>query len=63
MKAAHAAFLSTRSWFCYQGTCPMVVGNTIVYRDAGHVTTEYARMLDVPFRTAVERLILGQLTG
>lgn len=62
-KAVHAAFLSTRGWFCYQTTCPMVVGSTIVYRDTGHVTPEYAQSLDAPFRNALERLILNQLTS
>jgi peptidoglycan/LPS O-acetylase OafA/YrhL len=62
-KAVHAGFLSTRGWFCFLNICPMVVGHTIVYRDTGHVTTEYARRLDQPFRTAVEQMILNQLTG
>ena len=35
-------FLKTRGWFCYQRQCPMVVGNTIVYRDTGHITQTYA---------------------
>src|SRR5262249_5627334 len=63
VKAVHGAFLSTRGWFCYQTTCPMVVGSTIVYRDIGHVTPEYAKVLDSPFRTGLERLILNQLTS
>ncbi len=29
-------------WFCTEDTCPAVVGNTLVYRDASHITTTYA---------------------
>lgn len=64
--AAHASFLSTRGWFCYRAVCPMVVGHTVVYRDSrdtAHITTAYAQLLAVPFRTAIEHLILDQLTG
>lgn len=31
--------------FCAEGTCPAIVGDTMVYFDAGHITREYARFL------------------
>jgi hypothetical protein len=31
--------------FCTADRCPVVVGNTLVYRDDNHVTTEYAQVL------------------
>jgi hypothetical protein len=31
--------------FCTATTCPMIVGNNLVYRDDNHVTIEYARAL------------------
>ena len=31
--------------FCTADRCPVIVGNTLVYRDDNHVTTEYARVL------------------
>ena len=31
--------------FCTPDHCPMVVGNTLVFRDDNHVTTEYAQLL------------------
>jgi hypothetical protein len=50
-------FLNTRGWFCYQHQCPMVVGQTIVYRDRGHITQTYALKLAAPFRAAFRRCI------
>jgi hypothetical protein len=35
----------------------MVVGNTIVYSDTGHVSTTYATQLAAPFRATFERAI------
>jgi peptidoglycan/LPS O-acetylase OafA/YrhL len=55
-----AAFLPTNGWFCFDYQCPMVVGRTIVVRDQGHLTEEYAAK--VPFRAAFNRAILNQLT-
>ncbi len=31
--------------FCTPERCPMIVGNTLVFRDDNHVTTEYAQLL------------------
>ncbi|MGN6338455.1 acyltransferase family protein [Mycobacterium sp.] len=31
--------------FCSPDRCPMIVGNTLVFRDDNHVTTEYAQVL------------------
>ncbi|GAB4715774.1 hypothetical protein MOKP125_04320 [Mycobacterium avium subsp. hominissuis] len=31
--------------FCTPDRCPLIVGNTLVFRDDNHVTTEYARLL------------------
>ena len=50
-------YLATRGWFCYQFRCPMVVGNTIVYRDLAHVTVPYVLELYGPFRAAFRRAI------
>jgi hypothetical protein len=50
-------FLNTRGWFCFQHQCPMVVGQTVVYRDTGHITQAYALKLAAPFRAAFRRCI------
>jgi peptidoglycan/LPS O-acetylase OafA/YrhL len=31
--------------FCAPDRCPVIVGNTLVYRDDNHITTEYAQLL------------------
>jgi hypothetical protein len=31
--------------FCTADRCPVIVGNTLVFRDDNHVTTEYAQLL------------------
>jgi hypothetical protein len=57
-KARRFGFLNVRGWFCYQRECPMVVGNTIVYRDTGHITATYALALTAAFRSAFRSCIL-----
>ena len=37
-----ATFINTTGWFCYQNLCPMVIGDKIVFLDAGHITQTYA---------------------
>ena len=32
-KSAHAGWIDTLGWFCYQSLCPMVVGHTVTYVD------------------------------
>ena len=49
----HAAFIPTLQWFCSESKCPMVVGNTIVTIDGGHLTTTYAEELARPFAKAI----------
>ena len=50
-------FLDTRGWFCHGHECPMVVGQTVVYRDTGHITVPYALALVEPFRAAFRRCV------
>ncbi len=35
----------TEQWLCADGVCPAVVGDMVVQRDTGHLTTVYARHL------------------
>ncbi|SDE41075.1 acyltransferase family protein [Glycomyces harbinensis] len=39
---AGAVVIDPLGWFCTQGTCPVIVGDILVYRDAHHMTTHYA---------------------
>ena len=43
--ATGAQWIDVIPWFCEKGTCPLVVGNLIVYRDTNHVTRTYTAAL------------------
>ena len=45
--------------FCTPERCPMIVGNTLVFRDDNHVTTEYAQLLAPVMGTLVDRAVTG----
>jgi peptidoglycan/LPS O-acetylase OafA/YrhL len=50
-------FLATRGWFCFDQTCPPVIGRTIAYKDPHHITAAYAARLTAVFRAALRREI------
>ncbi len=41
--------------FCTADRCPVIVGNTLVFRDDNHVTTEYAQVLAPLLAELVDR--------
>jgi peptidoglycan/LPS O-acetylase OafA/YrhL len=41
----HDAFIDTRDFFCDDTTCPVVIGNMLVYRDGNHITRTYMKTL------------------
>ena len=43
--AAGAEYLGTIPWFCFDGSCPTVVGDRITHRDLEHITVPYAEWL------------------
>ncbi len=43
--------------FCTADRCPAIVGNTLVYRDDNHVTTEYAQVLAPLLAELVDRAL------
>ncbi|GKU44788.1 acyltransferase, partial [Mycobacterium montefiorense] len=43
--------------FCTAERCPMIVGNTLVFRDDNHVTTEYAQLLAPVLGALADRAI------
>ena len=43
--AGGGQYVELSELFCTSDRCPVVVGNTLVYRDDNHITTEYARVL------------------
>jgi hypothetical protein len=42
---AGATVVDPMPWFCSLRTCPVVVGNILVYKDDSHISTVYARLL------------------
>ena len=45
VRGAGARVVDPTPWFCDQDTCPVVVGNTLIYRYDNHITGQYARLL------------------
>ena len=45
--------------FCAADRCPVIVGNTLVFRDDNHVTTEYARLLRPVIGALADRAVSG----
>ncbi|MCO8275664.1 acyltransferase [Actinoplanes sp. TRM 88003] len=44
-QASGLRVLNPTPWLCARGICPIVVGNTLVYKDNSHLTVDYARAL------------------
>ncbi len=45
VRSAGARVVDPTPWFCGPDRCPVVVGNTLIYRDDNHITGQYARLL------------------
>ena len=45
--------------FCTPDRCPVIVGNTLVFRDDNHVTTEYAQVLAPVIGALADRAVAG----
>jgi peptidoglycan/LPS O-acetylase OafA/YrhL len=45
--------------FCTPDRCSVIVGNTLVFRDDNHVTTEYAQLLAPVIGALVDRAVAG----
>ena len=44
-KAGGGQYADLTELFCTADRCPVIVGNTLVYLDKGHLTIEYSRLL------------------
>ena len=44
-KAGGGHYADLTELFCTTDRCPVIVGNTLVYQDKGHLTIEYSRLL------------------
>jgi peptidoglycan/LPS O-acetylase OafA/YrhL len=53
--AAGVEVIDPKPWFCADVVCPVIVGDTLVYRDGSHATAAYVSLLTP--------LLEGELTG
>lgn len=37
--------IDSSKWLCVDGKCPIMIGNTFVYRDGNHLTNMYSHSL------------------
>jgi SGNH domain (fused to AT3 domains) len=52
--AAGGEYADLAALFCTADRCPVIVGNTLVFRDDNHVTVEYATLLGPVLSALVE---------
>ncbi|GAB3648307.1 acyltransferase family protein [Glycomyces tarimensis] len=55
-QAAGATVIDTVDWFCVDTGCPLIVDDLLVYRDAHHITTPYAKSLATVLNEALPPL-------
>ena len=55
--AGGGQYVELSDLFCTADRCPVIVGNTLVFRDDNHVTIEYARVLGPVLGELVERAL------
>jgi len=57
VKAGGGQYAGLAELFCTTHRCPVIVGNTLVYVDAGHVTLEYSRLLAPALAALADRAL------
>jgi hypothetical protein len=60
---AGAAFIDPEGWVCPTSPCPVVLGNLLIYRDAGHLTATFASALSDRLGTAILRATSAAVTS
>ncbi|WP_205876319.1 acyltransferase family protein [Mycobacterium camsae] len=58
--AAGGSYADLTDLFCDPQRCPLVVGDTLVFRDDNHITTEYARLLSPVVGALADRAITNE---
>ncbi len=57
VKAGGGQYIDITPLFCTVDRCPVIVGNSLVYRDENHVTIEYARVLTPVISVLADRAL------
>nr|WP_307787648.1 acyltransferase family protein [Mycolicibacterium sp. S2-37] len=55
--AAGGQYAELTDLFCTDTVCPVIIGNTLVYRDDNHITGEYARLMSPVVEDVVQRAL------
>ena len=58
-EAAGGHYADLTDWFCTTDRCPVIIGNTLVYLDAYHLTPDCAVMLSPAIGALVDRVAAG----
>jgi hypothetical protein len=56
-KAGGGQFADLTELFCTADRCPVIIGNTLGYRDQNHITVEYGRLLAPVVGALVDRAV------
>ena len=57
-KAGGGQYADLTELFCTTDRCPVIVGNTLVYLDARHLTVEYSRLLAPAMGALADRTLV-----
>jgi peptidoglycan/LPS O-acetylase OafA/YrhL len=60
VKAGGGEYADVTRLFCTADRCPVIVGNTLVYRDSNHMSLEYARVLGPVMSALADRTLARQ---
>ena len=58
-KAGGGHYADLTDLFCTANRCPVIIGNTLIYFDASHVTFEYSRLLAPVIGAMADRALAG----
>ncbi|MFV8319055.1 acyltransferase family protein [Mycobacterium sp. 23] len=59
VKAGGGQYVDLTDLFCTKQRCPVIIGNTLVYVDAGHLTLEYSRLLAPALAALSDRALVA----
>jgi peptidoglycan/LPS O-acetylase OafA/YrhL len=57
VKAGGGQYADLSELFCTANHCPVIVGNTVVYVDAGHLTLDYSRLMAPAIMALADRAL------
>jgi hypothetical protein len=58
-KAGGGQYADVTALFCTAERCPVIVGNTLLYFDQGHISVKYSRLMAPVLGALADRALLG----